>query len=206
MKIGIPTAIYSTNVTRTHDNQPVDPPTVPRWFTGFPAKYPVQPVRGEAMFGFFQYEDGTDAVFVANHNAYAPQEMAVRFTRDADYRVEMLDRKSGQWKELEVKDDTVTFELGPGGGELLGVVESSAPERMGLVRTREGGKKEGRRDAAVLADKRLAFRLFHFLRRLARGQARETRIFPSRFSQVCGRRRRGAVSLRPSMLAGPFRH
>ena len=123
MKIGIPNAIYSTTVTRTHDNNPVDPPIVPNSFTAFPAEYPVRPIRGEAMCGFFTYRDGTKALFVANHNAYASQEMAVQFTRDAEYCVELLDRESGEWKKLDVKDNVVTFELDPGGGELLRVVK-----------------------------------------------------------------------------------
>ena len=81
MLIGNPSAYYSTPVTRTHDNKPVEPPAVPRWCKGFPADRWVQVSAGEALVGLFKYPDGTDALFVANQNAFAPQKMTLQLSR-----------------------------------------------------------------------------------------------------------------------------
>jgi len=81
MLIGHPLAFYSTPVTKTHDNKPLDKPAVPRWFKPLPADLWVQVTGGEAMVGVFKYPDGTDALFIANHNAFAPQEMSLKRKR-----------------------------------------------------------------------------------------------------------------------------
>ena len=73
------------------------------------------------MCGFFKYKDGTDAIFVANHNAFAPQEMKIRFDLKEDYKVSMFDRTGGGWKPLAVKDKTIQFKLAAAAGELLKV-------------------------------------------------------------------------------------
>jgi len=119
MLIGSPSAFYSTPVNKTPDNKPVPAPAVPRWFKPFPADCWVQPVSGEAMIGLFKYADGTDALYVANHNAFAPQEMKLKFNRPGALKVLLFDRKQGSWKPLEVTDNTVNFTLDAAGGELL---------------------------------------------------------------------------------------
>jgi hypothetical protein len=119
MLIGTPTAYYSTPVTKTHDDKPIDKPAVPRWFDGIPADFWVQVAGGEAMIGAFKYEDGTDALYIANHNAFAPQQMKLEFKGEKAPRVSMFDRKKGGWKTLEVSERSVSFTLDAAGGELL---------------------------------------------------------------------------------------
>ena len=69
MRIGHPSDYYSTPVTRSHDNKPVEK-GIPRWFEPFPEDHWARVTSGEAMVGFFKYEDGTDALYVANHKIW----------------------------------------------------------------------------------------------------------------------------------------
>ncbi len=123
MAIGMPTNVYSTVVTKTHDNKPIDKPAVPRWFKGFPSDFWTQVSGGEAMLGFFKYPDGTDAIFAANHNAFAPQKITLQIkpSPDRQVEVELLDRKTSNWHKLVVLENTVSFDLADGAGELLRV-------------------------------------------------------------------------------------
>lgn len=121
MLIGHPSAYYSTPVTRTHANKPVDPAAVPRSCAGFPVDCWVQVTSGEALVGLFQYPDGTDALFVANQNAFVPQKMGLTFKPAAGRRLaaEMFNRKTGRWDALRVNDNALTFDLAEARGELL---------------------------------------------------------------------------------------
>ena len=78
MRLGRPTAVYSTPTTKTPDNKDKEP-GVPPHCTPFPDDGWVQVTRGEAVVGLFAYRGGADALFVANHNAFAPQRMVVQF-------------------------------------------------------------------------------------------------------------------------------
>jgi len=120
MKIGHPLAYYSTSITRDHADKPCKE-TVPRWFKPIPTNCWAQIASGEAVVGFFKYKDGTDALFVANHNAFASQNMTISLRAKAGQppSVHMFGREKGGWKPLEIRDTSVTFELGPGAGELL---------------------------------------------------------------------------------------
>lgn len=119
-KIDKPTAVYSTPTTRTMDDKEKKP-DVPRPLTPFPADCWAQVKSGEAMVGFFKYDEGFDALYVANHNAFQPQKMTfhVKPSGTEAPRVELFDRGTGQWKKLAVEDGSFSFELYPGGGELL---------------------------------------------------------------------------------------
>ena len=91
----------------------------------------MQVKSGEVIVGFFQYKNGTDAVWLANHNAFAPQDMVLELKpKEGDkLTVELLDRKTGKWRELLLKGDTVSFKLGPAGGELLRVKGRAKEEK-----------------------------------------------------------------------------
>ena len=74
-----PSAVYSTPTTKTPDNKDKEP-GVPPHCTPFPDDGWVQVTRGEAVVGLFAYRGGGDVLFVANHNAFAPQRMVVQGT------------------------------------------------------------------------------------------------------------------------------
>ena len=119
MLIGSPSVFYSTPVSKTPDDKPIDPAALPRWFKAFPPDCWVQPETGEVMAGLFKYADGTDATFVASHNALVPQEVRLKLIRPEVFTVSIFDRQEGGWKPLPVVNGTVTFPLAAGGGELL---------------------------------------------------------------------------------------
>jgi len=122
MKLGNPTAVYSTPTTRTLNDRPkADPaPAVPPPLEAIPQGHWLRVTSGQAVLGLFQDEQRRDAVFAANHNAYAPQEMALELAA-AVRSVEQFDRKTRKWKALEVSKKSVRFRLEPAGGELLRV-------------------------------------------------------------------------------------
>ncbi len=122
VKLGNPVAIYSTPTTKSlkdREKGKNDPP-VPKPLQAIPADCWVQVDAGEAVLGLFQDDRKRDAVFVANHNTYAPQQMKLRFT-PAPRTVEMLDRKQGTWRKLELAAGAVSFPLAEAAGELLRV-------------------------------------------------------------------------------------
>ena len=122
MRIGNPAAVYSTPVTKTANDRPLPdgkagemPPGLEK--SGFPADFRLQPGGGEFVLGVFRDDRKRDAVFVANHNAYAAQDVVLKLARPA--RVSLFDRKRGEWQALPVEDNAIRFKLAPAGGELL---------------------------------------------------------------------------------------
>lgn len=125
-KIGRPTAVFSTPTTKTHDNKDrdraKDRDEVPWRLPPFPQGHWFAVHSGEVLAGFFSYSTGRDAVFIANHNAFAKQDVVFSLAPEArtkETRLEMLDRTTGEWRELKAEAGRYTFELRAGGGELL---------------------------------------------------------------------------------------
>ena len=83
------------------------------------AEYKDQLSPGDIII--FKYPGDADAVYVANHNAYAPQEMTLKLDARtcAKATVELLDRKTEKWRTLEARNGSVSFKLPTAGGELL---------------------------------------------------------------------------------------
>jgi len=121
-KIGMPKAVYSTPTTKTHENKDKEK-DVPWRLPAFPEDHWMQVRSGEAVCGFFAYPDGSEAVYVANHNAFAAQSMAVALTGDRAKQavVELFDRETDQWRKLDEKNGAFAFPLRAAGGELLRV-------------------------------------------------------------------------------------
>src|SRR5262249_9371879 len=127
-KIGRPTDVFSTPTTKTHDNNDraakdkASNKGVPWNLPPFPEDYWFQVHEGETVAGFFRYKSGEDAVFIANHNAFAKQQVSFSLkagAQDNSIRVDLLHRDTGQWVELKADKQRYAFELRPGGGELL---------------------------------------------------------------------------------------
>ena len=121
-KLGLPTAIYSTPITKTLNNDAV-PDTkkdvYPPGLDGhaFPKDFWLRPMSGEFMLGVCKDDQKRECVYIANHNAYAEQKVAIKLDRKGS--VSMFHRRDGRWKLAEVRDDVLRLELPPGGGELL---------------------------------------------------------------------------------------
>jgi len=116
--IGRPIAVFSTPTTRTADDREKEK-GIPKPMAEFPEDHWVRVLGGEAVLGFFRYPGGDDAIYVANHNAFAGQSMVLAIRREKTAAVRMFDRLGGSWRTLERDGETVRFPLGPGGGELL---------------------------------------------------------------------------------------
>ena len=114
-------AVYSTPTTKTPANQDKEK-GVPASLEGIPDHFRIQVRSGEAILGIFKYENGGDAVFIANHNAFLGQRMIIQFKSDQDEAppgISMFNRDTGKWHQMKLEGDTLTFDLAPAGGELL---------------------------------------------------------------------------------------
>lgn len=117
-----PSAIYSTAMTRTANNDPLPdgkkemmPPGLEK--NAFPADFWLQPQGGEFVMGVFKTDRNEDAVFLANHNAYVEQTAVLKLARPQQIR--LFNRATGTWTPAAVKDGVLRITLEPGGGELL---------------------------------------------------------------------------------------
>ena len=122
LKIGNPVAIYSTPITKTPNNRAMPDNKESMMPPGlgnhkFPTDFWIRPTGGEFVMGVFKDDEKRDAIFLANHNAYAEQDVTLKFSRAV--RVSMFDRKAGKWRPMTVKDSAVGFKLGQAAGELL---------------------------------------------------------------------------------------
>lgn len=116
--LGHPEAIYSTTVTRTMNNDPLPDgkkEMMPGGLEkhGFPKDFWLTPREGEFVIGLFKAD--AEYGYVANHNAYVGQKVALETKRE----VGRFDRGSGKWDVIRPVDGLVRFELAAGAGELL---------------------------------------------------------------------------------------
>jgi hypothetical protein len=123
-KLGLPTAIYSTPVTKdcnngdvppAADGKPVMPPGLEN--NAFPKDFWIQPLSGEFVAGVSKYDGATDAIYVANHNAYSEQNVKLMLSKPV--KVRLFDRQAAKYRDLEVKDAAIQFKLEPAGGQLV---------------------------------------------------------------------------------------
>ncbi len=122
-KIGRPSEVYSTPTVKSESNKDKDKGQ-PWGLPGFPKEHWLQVERGEAVLGFFKYDNGPDdAIYVANHNAYAPQQMVLVLDPEKCKKAsaEIFDRETGKWKELKKADHKISLDLRTAGGELIRV-------------------------------------------------------------------------------------
>ena len=118
-KIGLPSAVYATKVTKSNENQPLGGARMPVGLgnNGFPADFWIQPAGGEFVMGVFRDERKRDAIFLANYNSQASQDVTLKFGRDI--KASLFNRKEPKWQPLAVAGRTLTLKLDAGGGELL---------------------------------------------------------------------------------------
>jgi len=123
-KIGLPTAIYSTSWTCDWNNRPVQPAEGQKAMppgldkNAFPADFWIQPLKGEFVMGVSKYNNtSSDVLFVANHNAYAEQNVTLKLIRAAKPRI--FNRSTRSYQGAEVKDGSFSFKLEPAGGAIV---------------------------------------------------------------------------------------
>ena len=83
----------------------------------FPKDFWLQPLGGEFVMGVFEYDGSKDAVYLANHNAYAEQDVKLKVAKAAHPQI--FNRQSGKYEDLPVVNGTISFKLEKAGGQLL---------------------------------------------------------------------------------------
>ncbi len=121
-KLGNPVAVYSTPITRTLKDRDLPDgkkEMMPPGLEGraFPADGWIRPASGEFVMGLFKDDAGRDAVFIANHNTYAAQDVTLTFSERI--KATAFNRKTGRWQPLTVRKNATRFPLAPAAGELL---------------------------------------------------------------------------------------
>ena len=125
-KIGLPTAIYSTPVTMDPNHKPIAPlngkKTMPPGLANnaFPADFWIQPAGGEFVMGVSKYDStGRDVVFIANHDAYAEQNVVLKLT--GNVKPKLFNRTTEAYEALDIRmpDGTISFKLEPAGGAIV---------------------------------------------------------------------------------------
>lgn len=122
-KLGLPIAIYSTSITKDFNNREVPdeagkhkmPPGLETH--EIPKDFWLQPVSGEFAMGVFRYDGQSDAVYLANHNAYAEQDVKLKVVKPTHPRI--FNHQSGKYEEVPVVDGTIGFKLEKAGGRLV---------------------------------------------------------------------------------------
>jgi len=99
MKIGAPTAVYSTALTRTAKNDPV-PAAVPAGLKEVPKEHWFRVARGEVLVGQFADADKRDVLVFANHNPYESQQVELKFAAEPK-AIEFFDRAARKWAPLK---------------------------------------------------------------------------------------------------------
>ena len=124
-RLGLPVAIYSTDVSKdaANHNLPREwgPRRMPEGLGGheFPRHFWLQPAGGEFVTGVFKYGGSADAeaVYVANHNAFAEQDVKLKVAKAAHPRV--FNREKGKYEDIDVVSGVISFKLEKAGGQLL---------------------------------------------------------------------------------------
>ena len=123
-KIGLPTAIYSTAWTADWNNRPVQvpegqkamPPGLEK--SAFPADFWIQPASGEFVMGVSKYgHTERDVVFLANHNAYAEQDVTLKLARPV--KAKIFNRGTGAYEDAALREGLFSLKLEPAGGAIV---------------------------------------------------------------------------------------
>ena len=122
-KLGLPTAIYATPITKDFNDKPVAAGGQPVYAPGLesraiPEDFWIQALGGEFVMGISKY-NGTaeDAAYLANLNAYAGQDVKLKLTKPL--KAAVFSRETGKYVELRQAAGVLAFKLEPGGAALL---------------------------------------------------------------------------------------
>jgi hypothetical protein len=116
VRLGNPLEVYSTARTKDMNNAALpagQAGKAPAGFKPFPEDFRIQPAAGEFIMGLFS--DGKDdVIYVANHNAFAPQNVRLKLARP------MIAVRHGPEtpEKPRTASNQIDFELEAGGGQL----------------------------------------------------------------------------------------
>ena len=119
MAIGVPSAVYSTAITKSAKNDPVEK-AVPAGLKEVPKDHWFQIASGEVLVGQFADAEKRDVLVFANHNPYESQDVKLAFAA-APKAVEFFDRGAKKWVVLKLDGKTAAFKVEDHGVELVRV-------------------------------------------------------------------------------------
>ncbi len=117
-KLGLPTSVYSTAWTKDWNNKEAAgyPPHLETF--AFPEDFWIQPQSGEFLMTMGPYGDTkTQYAYLANHNAYAPQDVKLKIGKNVKVRI--FNREAKAYEPARIGDGVLQLELEPAGGALL---------------------------------------------------------------------------------------
>lgn len=119
MRLGNPEAVFSTPVTRTSKDKPVDgPAAIPSGLAGIPSGHWFQIDEGEVLVGSFGDKSGARTLALASHNAYQPQTVVLRLDSTAT-TASHFDSKRGKWRPLKLRQGRLTIQVPASTTQLL---------------------------------------------------------------------------------------
>jgi hypothetical protein len=108
LRLDNPTAVFSTPVTRTNKDRPIDTPApVLPELPGLAENHWYQVLAGEVVMGLFDDADGGSVVVFASHNAYCDQ--AVRLRLAEPRTASRFDPRTSKWERLMMRDSLLEF-------------------------------------------------------------------------------------------------
>ncbi len=102
MKLGHPTAVYSTPITTDAKNQKLPAAAIPGGLPAVPKDAAFEVKAGEVLIGVCQDGAKRDVLILACHNPYQSQEVTLQFK--SAKKAEFYDRAKGVWKALPIVD------------------------------------------------------------------------------------------------------
>ncbi len=109
MKLGVPSAVYSTAIARTAKNDPV-PSAVPAGLVAVPADHWFRVGAGEVIVGQFADAEQRDVLVCACHNPYESQTVKLELPGGAK-SAEVFDRDVKKWIPLKAKGNVFAFSV-----------------------------------------------------------------------------------------------
>ncbi len=107
MKLGHPTAVYSTPITTSAKNDKLPAPVIPGGLIAVPKDSWFEVKTGEVLIGTCKDSAKRDVLVLACHNPYQLQDVSLQL-KDAK-RAEVFDRAKGAWKVLPIADRQTRF-------------------------------------------------------------------------------------------------
>ena len=102
MKLGHPTAVYSTPITIDAKNHKLDAPSISVGLQAVPKDSWFEVTAGEVLIGTCKDGAKRDVLILACHNPYQSQDVTLKLTNAK--KAEAFDRVNGVWKTLALVD------------------------------------------------------------------------------------------------------
>ena len=108
MKLGHPTAVYSTLITTDEKNRPTPAAALPGGLAAIPEQSWFKVTAGEVLIGVCRDAAKRDVLILACHNPYQNQDVTLKLQEGAK-KVEFFERSKGAWQALPLANGQTRF-------------------------------------------------------------------------------------------------